>query len=796
MRGWKSLWAGAAAFGLVACSANDPVEPPVPPELSTYAPVGKLPGDARPLAYDVRMTVDPRETVFTGDVTMTVELDQNTSGFWLHGDDIRVSSVEISAPQSPDIRTSGTWEEVLETGVARIGFAKNFGPGIINVRVMYEADFDENLAGLFRVEADGEAYALAKSESIQARRFLPGFDEPAYKAPFDILLTVPDDMSAISNAPVLNETPSGNGMKSVQFDRTRPLPTYLLSVAVGPFDIVDAGTLPPNDVRAEPIPLRGVTRKGRASEIARALEVTPPLMEIFEEELRQPYPYKKLDIVAAPAWPSGATELAGAITYRESRILLNDRSGPAAEAAMLRIHTHEIAHMWFGNLVTPPWWDDLWLKEAFATWGTPFSLTLFEPEADHELDAIRSGLAAMRLDSLAAVRAVREPIDRNEDIRNAYDSITYSKGMAVIRMMDSYFGAGAFRPALGQYIALYEDGIADSPAFFDVIGKISGEPRLTEAFRSFVEQKGVPRIDVTNVTRETDALQFRVRQSRYVPLGSQIDGQPLWTIPVCVKVSGRDAPACQIIDTRDAVVRVLGAGEAAWIMPNANAQGYYRFNLPPDMWKALIADFNSLSVGEQMAAVDSAFAMFEAGALDAEVVKLMSEAASLAENRQVVTAPMSSLTRYVQMLDGEDRAAMQNFLRELYEVPLANVRRRTGTQAELLDGAITGFLAFSAETPRYRDETISRAKSYLGLGQSADPGALLSEEYRDAFTLFIQDGGPDEFALLASEMERRSDARFSLAAASALGSARLYPISLRSSTARRARWQVWSPRGL
>ena len=173
---------------------------------------------------------------------------------------------------------------------------------------------------------------------------------------------------------------------------------------------------------------------------------------------------------------------------------------------MLRIHTHEIAHMWFGNLVTPPWWDDLWLKEAFATWGTPFSLTLFEPEADHELDAIRSGLAAMRLDSLAAVRAVREPIDRNEDIRNAYDSITYSKGMAVIRMMDSYFGAGTFRPALGQYIALYEDGIADSPAFFDVIGKISGEPRLTEAFRSFVEQKGVPRIDVTNVTRETEAL--------------------------------------------------------------------------------------------------------------------------------------------------------------------------------------------------------------------------------------------------------------------------------------------------
>ena len=482
---WVSHLIAAMLFVLTACGASEPVEPPPPPELSTYAPIGKLPGDARPLAYDVRMNVDPREPVFYGDVTITVELDNEASGVWLHGDDLRVSSVEISAPQTPDQRTSGSWEEVLETGVARIGFAKNFGPGIVNIRIVYEANFDENLAGLFRVEDGEDAYALAKSESIQARRFLPGFDEPAFKTPFDILLTVPDGMIAISNAPVLEEVDAEAGKKSVRFARTRPLPTYLLSVAVGPFDVVDAGFLPPNSVRSEPIPFRGITRKGRAADIARALDVTPPLMQIFEEEFLQPYPYKKLDIIAAPAWPSGATELAGAITYRESRLLLNDRSGPAAEAAMLRIHTHEIAHMWFGNLVTPPWWDDLWLKEAFATWGTPLSLDLFEPEAGHELDAVRRALSAMRLDSLASVRSVREPIERNEDVRNAYDAITYSKGMAIIRMMDMYFGADAFRPALGRYVSQYEDGVADSPAFFEVIGEVSGEPRLN---------RGVPQL--------------------------------------------------------------------------------------------------------------------------------------------------------------------------------------------------------------------------------------------------------------------------------------------------------------
>ena len=296
---------------------------------------------------------------------------------------------------------------------------------------------------------------------------------------------------------------------------------------------------------------------------------------------------------------------------------------------------------------------------------------------------------------------------------------------------------------------------------------------LTEAFRSFVEQKGVPRIDVTDVQNIAGDLQFRVRQSRYVPLGSKIDGQPIWTIPVCVKVPQREAPACQIIDTRDAVVKVLGAGDAAWVMPNAGAQGYYRYNLPSDMWRALAEEFQQLSIGEQMAAVDSAFALFEAGALEAEIVKLISEAASRAENRNVVIAPMSSLSRYTRLLDGDERADVQNFLRSLYEVPLANVRRRTGDDAELLDGAITGFLAFTAETPQYRDETIARVRSYFGLEGVEDSEALLSDEYRDAFTLFVQDGGEEAFSLLSDQMSgRSSDAQFTLAAAYALGTAR------------------------
>ncbi|MEO1028634.1 MAG: M1 family metallopeptidase, partial [Pseudomonadota bacterium] len=446
--------AGIVAFSLASCDissvANENGDAKTEAATSIKrAPIGRLPELSKPTFYKLDMRVDPREEGFSGTATIDIALLKATDVIWLHGKDLDVSRVVIEA----DGETfTADWDEVLPTGVARIDFGKELSAGSIKVTIDYSAQFDGLLRGLFRVEEQGDAYALAKSESIQARRFLPGYDEPGYKNVFDISLTIPENYEAISNAPELTKTPADERFVKVQFDQTRPLPTYLLSIAVGPFDIVDYAPLPPNEVRSEPIPLRGIARRGRGADLEYALSVTDDLIEIFETELKVPYPYKKLDIVAAPQWPSGATELAGAISYRESRILYNDALGEGARRSLLGIHTHEIAHMWFGDLVTPPWWDDLWLKESFATWGTPISLIEFEPNGRHELDALSSAQRAMGLDSIDSARAIREPIYQNQNIRNAYDGITYSKGMAVIRMIDSYFGPDVFRPALGRYV--------------------------------------------------------------------------------------------------------------------------------------------------------------------------------------------------------------------------------------------------------------------------------------------------------------------------------------------------------
>lgn len=747
-------------FSLTGCSQALEATNPI---ASQDAPIGKLPDVAHPVSYEVAMKIDPREEVFTGAVTMKMWLDEPSDGVWIHGDDIRVEAVSVEGNRA-------TYEEVLPTGVSRISFGQTYPAGQVSVVITYEADFDVNLAGLFRVEEQGEAYALAKSESIQARRFLPGFDEPGYKAPFDITLVVPAGDEAISNTPIKSRRPysEDKAYEQITFETTRPLSTYLLSVAVGPFDVVNAPDIPVNAVRDVPVPLRGFARKGRGADLKASLDVTADMVAAFEEAVKLPYPYKKLDIIAAPQWPSGATELAGAITYRESRLLIDENSGPAAYRAMLSIHSHEIAHMWFGNLVTPPWWDDLWLKEAFATWGTPLVLSQLRPDGGHETDGTVRAIGAMGLDSLASTRAVREPIDRNEDIRNAYDGITYSKGMAVISMADAYFGADVFRPALGKYLKAFEDTEADSPDFYKAIGEATQTPELTEVFASFIEQKGVPLLSVSN-TDEGISLS----QSRYRPLGSAIESGTDWTIPICVKLgraNGKSERTCQIMRGDKMTLRLEGA--ATYIMPNAEGAGYYRWNLPADDWARLIENFDDLTPSEGLSAVDSADAAFRAGEGDAATLLSVLKAASRHSDRRVAVAPMAVLRSFGRIIDGDMREDLNAFSSALYEPAYDQLATATSDDDAVLKTTIERFLALTARDPAVRAQLRKDAESYLGLNGARKPGALSSDRYGAAFVVGVQDGGKPFFDKVLSAYSEIDDPVFAGVAPGALGATR------------------------
>ncbi|ABI75845.1 peptidase, family M1 [Hyphomonas neptunium ATCC 15444] len=733
-----------------------PVQPVDVAALAEVAPSGRLPGTARPQAYRVTLDLDPRETHFSGQVEIDIQLAAATNGIWLHGDDLDVSRVTATAGRET---VEAGWDEILDTGVVWVSFPRRLEARRVTLAIDYTAPFDTSLAGLFRVESQGNWYALAKSESIQARRFLPGFDEPGLKAPFHVTITVPEGMHAIANTPEVAREAAGDGFETIRFAPTRPLSTYLLSAAVGNFDKVERPDLPPNDVRRAAIPLTGYARAGKGEELAFALDLTPEMMRVFEEMLGQPYPYEKLDIIAAPQWPSGATELAAAITYREGRILVGPNTGPSLLRSVKEIHAHEIAHMWFGNLVTPPWWDDLWLKEGFAVWSETAVLSIMEPGNNHELAAVIDGIRAMSLDSLKGARAVAEPIDRNEDVRNAYDAITYSKGQSVIRMVDAYFGPEVLRPALGRYIARYADGEADSARFYEAIGRASGEPEIGRVFESFVTQPGVPVVRARPVCGAGIA-KIEFTQSRYRPIGSEIQSGSQWRIPVCAtwKDGANGGEVCALLSGAKRTVDVPGAICPEIIVPNSEGSGYYRFDLPAENWRALTENFAGLEAREALVSLDSAQAGFNAGTLDAEeYLRLLEASLTHPHGTVLITALNAWDSLLLQLGEGADPA------RARAAAALADREAPAELEAQL---RLRGFEAGSLQDPAARAALVEEVDAFLS-GQ----GQLSSDLYTYALRAALEDGGTAMFDRVVEATSRIDDAVFLQAAANTLGAA-------------------------
>ncbi|WP_300379029.1 M1 family metallopeptidase [Henriciella sp.] len=760
------------ALGIAACGPTPQPAQPDLAELYEEAPRGPLPDGVRPTRYDLDLEIDPRRTRFGGTVTIDLAIDRAARGFWLHGQGLEIKKVMVSSQGYAP--AEGVWRDVLAPGVAWVGFPRRVGAGEVRVSIDYTAKFDANLAGLFRVDEQGNAYALAKSESIQARRFMPGFDEPRYKAPFDITLTVPEADTAISNTPEISRELLDGDMVKVSFARTRPLPTYLLSLAVGPFDRVSGPDLQPNEIRDVSIPLTGYTRAGKGEELSYALMMTEPMVTFFEEELRLPYPYRKLDIIAAPQWPSGATELAAAITYRESRILFGPNSGPAARRALLGIHSHEIAHMWFGDLVTPPWWDDLWLKEGFSSWATGVVLAELEPEGGYGLDAVSEAVNAMRLDSLQSARAVREPIARNENIRNAYDSITYDKGLAVISMVDSYFGPQTFRPALGRYLKRFEDSVADSSDFFEVIGQETNEPDLTKAFRSFVERSGVPVIEASLSCPDDGAPSVSLVQSRYKPMGSPITGEREWTIPFCMVAgtSQNTRQYCEMIDSRETVMDLdEEAGCPTWIMPNKDGKGYWRFGLSEPQWATLAVNFTSLSGGEALTAIDSAQANYASGSMSLTSMMAILEAGARRPERQVVRQSIAAYRTLAPLVAGHPQAqeGLEAEIARVFRPRFEAIRDSQTENDEILKLVIETFLARQGMDPELRAGFASAARSYVGMDASNSDRQLTSDDFSTALAIGMQEEGKPFLEALLRSMDRIDDPAFEQAAAYAIG---------------------------
>jgi aminopeptidase N len=503
-------------------------------QLDAAAPKGKLPDAARPLAYRLAFTIDPDKPRFSGHDEIVVKAP--TAKLYLHGRDLNVASVgaRVGGRTIP-----ARYTQVDPTGVVRLDFAQALPAGAATLVFDYDGAFGSSASGLYRIKVADRWYSWTQFESIDARAAYPSFDEPGFKTPFTVsILTKPGDV-AVSNAPEAKVTRVG-AMERHDFEPTRPLPTYLVALVTGPF-VHTKGAVAPTPQRGAPLPLGVVATRAQADKTAYVLAETPRIVGLLESYFGQPFPFPKLDQIGSPVMP-GAMENAGADTYGDGIIFLDPGATTGRKQEFGMVVAHELSHQWFGDLVTPAWWDDIWLNESFANWMGFRIGGEWRPELNIGVGGLNEGFAAMNTDALEVGRPIHQPIMENGQVDSAFDNITYGKGGQVIAMVAAYLGDEKFKAGVRLHLSRHMYGNATSEQFFASLADAAKDPGVLTAMRSFVDQPGVPLVTFTRAGGTLTAT-----QSRYSFLGST-PAPERWTIPLCYRVDA--AKTCTLIEGR------------------------------------------------------------------------------------------------------------------------------------------------------------------------------------------------------------------------------------------------------
>jgi alanyl aminopeptidase len=555
-------------------------------------PLAQLPRVAVPTHYRIALTIDPTKDNFSGHDEIDINVTKPLHTLYIHGNEINVKTV-VAKVGNKTIAVN--YKQVDKSGVVLLTFASDVPAGVTTLVFDYDAPFDQSLAGLYKVVVRGDSYAFTQFENIDARRMFPGFDEPGFKTPFDITVTAPAADKVVGNTSVTNDTGAGNGMTRWTFETTKPLPTYLIALAVGPLDIVDMGDIPPNQYRHAPLHLRGVAAKGMGPKLQYALSLTPAVITALENYYQSPYPFQKVDIIAVPDFAAGAMENAGAVTFREE-LLLMDKNAPMDQKRIsLDVQSHELAHQWFGDYVTPTWWDNIWLNESFATWMQSKISGIVRPDEEWGRATEQAGLEVMRLDELPSARQIHNPVNNPDDIQNAFDQITYSKGGAVLAMFEAYVGPAEWQKGIHAYLTKYAYSNANAQDFITTIAQATNHPEIVDAFNNFIDQPGIPQITPA-LSCSAGNASANVTEAQYTPVGIPSPNRT-WKVPACLEADSNRV--CQLV-TPPTTQIPLGATCPKMLFPNAQGSGYYRYGTDEKGWANFIAAAPQLDPAEQL----------------------------------------------------------------------------------------------------------------------------------------------------------------------------------------------------
>jgi alanyl aminopeptidase len=687
---------------------------------------GHLPATAAPRRYALSLHIDPSLPRFSGSTRIEVDVPEPTSHVVLNALDLHVVSAAATVGGETIAATTSTraghggWkaDELVLT------FARPLPAGQARIDVDYDAAFGDELKGLYRVEDSGRRYAFTQFEAADARRAFPCFDEPGFKTPYEVTITTPAATMALANTPETGSTVLADGSIEHHFAPSPPLPSYLVAFAVGEFDIVEW--------QKEPFSIRAVTTKGHGTMTGLALEAAAALVAKLGDYFAFPYPYAKLDLVAVPDFGGGAMENPGLVTFRDSLLLLDPRRATtASRRALAVVIAHELAHQWLGDLVTMRWWDDVWLNEGFATWAEAKVVDAWRPSFGATLDQIAGVQGVMDTDAMKSARAVREPVRSRSEAEEAFDGITYDKGAAVLRMIESWLGPDVFRRGVQRYLHENAWKTATAHDLFDALDYVSTQ-RVEKLANGFLDQPGVPEVNVRwSCDGPSGAGRLVLSASEWRPVGSDAGKPRDWMLPVCVESDALKGRSCFTLG-REPITRDLGGACPTWIYPNADLAGYYRFALDGPRLVALARNARGLSPLDRLGIVSNAWAEVRRGAIDPSVVFDILPAFDHELSRHLVS-------QIAGTLQAIDNSLVDDGDRDLYERWVA-ARMAPREQS----------LGWEASPNEDEDRTIARRTVLWTMGEIArDPGTLEEADSRARMWLRDPTSVPEDVAAVA-----------------------------------------------
>jgi puromycin-sensitive aminopeptidase len=690
----------------------------------------RLAADVRPLTVDLEIEVDPeRSRVFRGRVVHELELDRAGADLELHASDLRVMGAVVVA-SGRTLR--GQVEEKREHETVLVQLPERVGPGRLRLELRFSGRLRDDLRGLYYARAARHAYAFTQLEATDARRFFPCFDEPVMKAGFQLSVTTAASHTVLSNSPIQRTERLANGRKTVHFERTPPLSTYLLALAVGALE----GS---RTVRCGDTPIRVWHVPGKKALTAFALEAGRECLARLERYFGLPYPYAKLDLVAVPDFEAGAMENAGAVFFRETLLLTDPRTLTHQERKRVaEVVCHELAHMWYGDLVTMAWWDDLWLNEAFATWMAFQVVDDWKPEWRMWNDFQHYRAAALELDALDNTHPIYVEVASPAEATENFDLITYEKGASVVRMIERYLGARAFRAGVRRYIRRHREGNTVAADLWNALSEASGQD-VEPVVRAWILSEGFPVVTARRAKSGRGTL-LAVRQQRFhgAPTRTRADAErrgrerARWPIPVVARVGVPGSRRTRLV--RDLVERArdtmdLGAGEPRFIYANADEGSFYRPLHDAAELERLASHLGQLAAVERMGLLGHQWALVRAGHAKLGSYLSLVDALSSEQNPDVMLTLAGPLGFVDHHLAPEAGRHAQETLREWLGERFGPALEMLGLRGDRADdhdarlrrAALYGILGGVAEWEPVLDAAAQQCERYLRDRRAVDP---------------------------------------------------------------------------